>query len=223
MWSSSLLLVLLTLPQLLLLLQLLLHSSASLLQCRLHSGGNVDTLSRSEGVFTPGSTGLALGPDEAAAATVTEATPPPAAAVGVACDVAFPVGGLVGKLLAGDLGFIELGIGDGEGAPCLGAAALSRLGRGEARPKLLFGFGSTETALRRGLLLSGGTLSAKAAGADTEDHVERAWSDPYPDSDLKLSDLSDIVSDRAPAIGRVAVGGWASFEHGRRLARCFLH
>lgn len=28
--------------------------------------------------------------------------------------------------------------------------------------------------------------------------MERAWSDPYPDSDLKLSDLSDLVSDRAP-------------------------
>lgn len=115
----------------------------------------------------------------------------------MACDVVFRVGGLARTLLAGGLGFNDLGIGDGEGAPCLEAAAMSWLGRGEARLELL----------------SGGTLSAKAAGADTEDHVERAWSDPYPDSDLKLSDLSDLVSDRAPAIECVGVCRWASFEH----------
>lgn len=200
LWSS----LLLMLPQ------LLLRSSLSLLHCRLHSGGNVDTLSRSEGASTPGPTGLALEPDEAAAAAAaaTEAAPPPVAAVGVAgdllmaCDVAFRVGDLARTLRAGDLGFSDLGIGDGEDPPCLAAAALSLLGRGEVRLELLLAFGSTETALPRGLLLSGGTLSAKAAGADTEDQVDRAWSDPYPDSDLKLSDLSDLVSDRAPAIER---------------------
>lgn len=98
-----------------------------------------------------------------------------------ACNGAFRVGGLARVLLAVDLGFSDLGIGGDEGAPCLGAAALSWLRGGQ-------------------LELSGGTLSANAAGADTEDHVERAWSDPYPDSDLKLSDLSDLVSDRAPGI-----------------------
>lgn len=71
--------------------------------------------------------------------------------------MAFRVGA-VARILAGDLGFNELGIGDGEGASRRRAAARSWLRCGEVRLELL----------------SGGTLSAKAAGADTEDHVERA-------------------------------------------------
>lgn len=121
----------------------------------------------------------------------------------MACGVVFRVGGLARVLRAGDLGLCGLGIADSEGMPWLAAAALSWPGSGEVRSELLLAVGNTETAVRSGLLLSGGTLSAKAAGADTEDQVERAWSDPYPDSDLKLSDLSDLVSDRAPAIKRV--------------------
>lgn len=34
-----------------------------------------------------------------------------------------------------------------------------------------------------------------------DDHVDRPWSDPYPESDLKLSDLSDLVSNLEPAKG----------------------
>lgn len=121
--------MLLIVPQLLLLPQLLLRSSLPLPHSRLHSGGNVDTLSRGAETCTPGPAGLVLEPDEAAAATATEAAPPPMSAVGVAgdpfaaCDVAFRIGGLARLLLAGDLGFSDLGIGDDGGAPCLGAAA----------------------------------------------------------------------------------------------------
>lgn len=97
----------------------------------------------------------------------------------------------------GGLRLIDIGEGDPES--CLAAAAVSWPERGEVRPDLIV-VGSTDTAPRSNLPLSGGTLSTKAAGADIEDQVERAWSDPYPDSDLKLSDLSDLVSDRVPAM-----------------------
>lgn len=69
---------------------------------------------------------------------------------------------------------------------------------------------STETACLtppRGRL-SAGTLSAKDGGAEIDDHVERPWSDPYPESDLELSDLSDLVSNLDPVFSDVARNSW---------------
>lgn len=113
------------------------------------------------------------------------------------------------------LGLTDLNVGDGNRAPRAGAplapsrpaaaaTPLSWPGSGEVRSELMLVIGRTGTvgagSPLSDRLLSGGTLPAKAAGADTEDKLERAWSDPYPESDLKLSDLSDLVSDRVPAI-----------------------
>lgn len=109
----------------------------------------------------------------------------------------FRVGSLTVVFCTGGLRLTDMGECEPESR--LAAAALSWPGRSEVRPDLIV-VGNTETAPRSNLPLSGGTLSTKAAGADIEDQVERAWSDPYPDSDLKLSDLSDLVSDRGPAM-----------------------
>lgn len=178
---------------------MLLCSSLSLLLCIFH---NVDKLSPSEGGCTPKRDGLAF---KAAAGEV---------AVGVegglftTCNLAFRTSGVAILLL----GLGDLNMGDGDRAPTAGASlapsrpvavamALSSPRRGEVRLDRMLLIGSTEivgaVSPSRFWLLTGGTLPAKAAGAETEDKLDRAWSDPYPDSDLKLSDL---VSDRVPAI-----------------------
>ena len=109
--------------------------------------------------------------------------------------LAFRAGGLTFVFCKGGLGLID--VGECARKQRLVASAPPWPRGGEVRPDLTV-VGSTETAPRHNLLLSGGILSTKAAGAETEDQVEWAWSDSDPGSDLELSDLSDLVSARVP-------------------------
>lgn len=182
-------------------LLLLLCSSLCPLLCTFH---NVDTLSPSEGGCTLDPDGLAFKAEEAP----VEVSVDVAGDLFTTCDLTFRTSGVA--ILA--LGLAGLNVGDGDRAPRAGAllapsypmaaaTALSWPGSDEVRSEPMLVVERTETvdagSSLSDPLLSGGTLPAKAAGADTEDRLERAWSDPYPESDLKLSDL---VSDRVPAI-----------------------